>query len=890
MKILLPILVLFLSLGISADSSEPFQFRLPNYSYHQFPNSFELILVENHTNPLIATVVVIRTGLRNESAQNNGVSHMLEHMTFNGTRRRTQKELYDELDYFGIYLNAQTSEDYTTFMALYHKDQTSPSLDILSDMLFHSTFPEEKFEKEKGIIAEEIRKDSEAPDFIKELKLRQDFYRDLPYAMPVIGTVETVRQMSRQQVLEYYRKYYAPNNMIALVIGDFDKSEMLDSLKKYFGSEKPKKIEKRRFSLQQTFPYLYRLEEENDQTVYLKFPAPTFYSDDFIPFQFLYSYFISGQESEISQSLLQDSSLRIKKLRTSYQFHPEFGELTFQITSAKGVDPQKLKTAVQQALAHLNRKEFSDVEIAATKRQMAISEMLQLEKILYYGFLKAQELAIAGIDAYEKMIPAFLQLRKETIARCRSFDPALWKSPQKLFAKGSWWKKVNAEPYLQPVSRIVPGEGRIHRSVLPNGLTVLHYQNQDNPVLALHILFKNRSALEPEGKTGIADFLHHCLFKASAHYPADSLQLLLKKIGAEIKAYDWAFIPYDDYYNVPQYSYIRFVTLDQFFQEAVRVTADNILHPDLAAAFPDAQRLMTQLAAQSENNPRKQAQLNFFKGLWGEDHPWTKPVSGTMQSVQSITVADLEAFHKKYFSAENTIISVVSGLDSATVFNTIHTYFQEMPRTADTVTIPSPPVTQTVRSNSMSIGSRQAYIYLGYTFKGDTSDELPLEILNQMLSDQIAFSLREQKGWAYSLGSVVAPIQDKFYLYVYMGTGRETLHPAIRELLQEISIFKEREIDQTLLERTKNSMVAALTRRRASRESQAYTLGLNEFHQHDPADYHAIFEKIRRISLNDVLRVRKYLQNQNYYLFYTLPKADSDEGSRMPMMPPGMGR
>jgi len=189
---------LFLATG------ESFQYALPNYEHHRLANGFEIILVENHTNPLVASVVVIRTGLRNETPENNGVSHMLEHLTFNGTQRRTQKELYDELDYYGIYLNAQTSEDYTSYMALHHKDYLNQALDIMSDMLFHSTFPEEKFEKEKGIIVEEIRKDSEDLDYQKELALRQDFYKNPPYSLPVIGTIETVQNMSRQQLVDYY--------------------------------------------------------------------------------------------------------------------------------------------------------------------------------------------------------------------------------------------------------------------------------------------------------------------------------------------------------------------------------------------------------------------------------------------------------------------------------------------------------------------------------------------------------------------------------------------------------------------------------------------------------------------------------------------------------------
>ena len=888
-RVILSLLVLFTA--AFAGSNQDFKFSFPNYSYHKFDNGFELILVENRTNPLIASVVVVRTGLRNETPENNGVSHMLEHMTFNGTDRRTQKQLYDELDFHGIYLNAQTSEDYTTFMALNHKEQISPTLDILSDMLFHSTFSPAKFEKEKGIIVEEIRKDSENPDYKEESELRKAFYLKPPYALPVLGTVETVRNMSREQVLSYYREYYSPNNMIAIVIGDFDSADMLNKMRQYFGGVPAQRVEKRRISLQRSFPFVHTVRSDKGQTIYLKFPAPTFASDYFIPFQYFYKYALEDRDSYLIRKLKGLADFKIKKIESNYEFHPEFGVLTLKVSTGKDMDARKIEQAVSREFEQLKNLTIPEEEISALKRERAIAEILQTEKILYYGFLKAQELAVGGLDAYQKTIPAYLNLPADKISALFHAYPSFWTQPEQLFAKGDWAQNTSIKQYQSAATSRQSGKTQIYRGKLDNGLTVIQLHNADNAVLAFHLLFKNRSAWEPEGKTGIADFLHHALFKSSKNFPAEQLQTRIKEMGAEIKAYDWSFIPYDDYYNVPDYSYVRFVTLDQFFDDAVALLTDNIIHPGLESHFADVKKEMLSLTTRLQMNARKTAYLKFMQGILGEDHPLAQPVSGSPETIQSITPTDLVDFHQKYFSAGNTILTVVSSLDSATVFSTLQKYFARMPQTTQTVTLPDFPITRGNGRDSTKIGSRQAYIYLGYSFKAKLADAIPLKVMNSMLSNKIAFSLREQKGWAYRIGSVVGNRKDRFYFYAYLGTGRETTHPAIRGLFEEINKFKTDEITPELLQRTRNSLVAALVRRRASRENQAFTLGVNEFYGHSPQYFSSIYDQIGKITPADILRVRDaYLQADKYYLFYTIPGKMPAQQKGMPHMPPGMMR
>ena len=874
------ILLFFFIFRVMLFADSTFQFHLPPYTYHKFSNGFELILVENHTNPLIASVVVVRTGLRNETPETNGLSHMLEHMTFNGTEKRTQKQLYDELDFYGIYLNAQTLEDYTTYMALNHKDQIDRTLDIMSDMLFHSTFPPQKFEKEKGIIAEEIRKDSENPDFKKEQALRQAFYQHPPYSMPVIGTEETVRNMKRQQVVDYYHTYYVPNNMIAIIIGDFDTETMLRKMEQYFGKEKSHPVPWNAYRLTQHFPFVYQEAEGESNTLYLKLPAPTFASDAYIPFQLFYEYALAESNSFILREMSE--SLPVKRIGANYEVHPEFGVLTISASAEASVTPEDFRRAFLKALDKLKHHLPNEKELQTIKQENAIHETLQTEKILYYGFLKAQDLTVGGVSAFTKKIPALLETPLSRVHQVIQTYPESFQQPSHLFRKGNWTQQTDIAPYLTRQAVQQKGKSTIYRGVLKNGLTVILLHNADNPVLAMHFLFKNRAAWEPEGKEGIADFLHHALFKASRHFSREELDRRLKEIGAEVKAYDWDFVPYDDYYNVPQYSYIRFVTLDQFFDTAMEIVSDNVLHPDLDTVFPEVQGTMKFLAARQQKNARMMGKYRYYQMLFGKGHPLAQPVWGSPASIASITPEDLKQFHREYFSANNTILTIVSSLDSARVFGAVEHYFQEMPTTTRQVEIPAFPLTTETTRDSMQLGSRQAYIYLGYTFAADPTEAPTLLILNQMLSSQIAFSLREQKGWAYRLGTSISRWQNHYALTATMGTGRENIQRAIRGLIQEIELFKNDPLPEKLITQTKNSIIAALTRRRASRESQAFTLGINEFSGRNPEYFFQIYQEINRVSREQLVRAQQqYIRTTPYKLFYTIP-------SGKPSPPPGM--
>ncbi len=863
----LSILIVFLG-SVSLLQASNFKWEAPPYHVYTYPNGFSLLVIENHANPLVSTVVIVKAGLRNETPENNGVSHMLEHMTFNGTTHRTQKQLYDELDSLGIYLNAHTDFDYTNYLALSYTRYFPKSVEILADMLMNSTFPPEKFEKEKGIIVEEVGKDADRPDYKIDLKFQHFLYRGTPYEMPVIGTVASIQNMKREQVVEYYHRYYQPGNMMAVVIGDVQPEMAKGIFETYFGRATSRPVPRASFSVAHHYPAVEEVDNGKFKYIYLAIPAPTLSNLNYLPFKIVYDYAF-GEDGVVIKALKENPELDIQQANVNYEFHPEFAHLTFKFRTGLHTKAATLRRAFIQELEKLALRGIGDEQVDLIQRYMGITDILDRDQIMYYGFFRSQTLAVGGIDAFLKELPGvFQQTPKQVNAFLQQYH-RLWSNANAIFQPVEWWKKL---PMPEgPKSQQQGGRrfSQVVKDTLKNGLLWVHFRNTDSPVLGIHILFKNRAAWEDSSTVGIADFLHRLYFKGTGSDDEATLKKKLKAIGAEVKTHDNDYIPFDDYYNTPMYSYIRFKTIDPFATQAFQLLRAAIGTPDFSSQTVEAvRREMLGVLQMKNRRASYRAHLGFRQMVFGKRHPLAYPVSGTVETIQNITPADLRRFHLKYVSGNNMIVSVVSGLPTQAVKNLIQQAFGDLPRAATIPAFPSLKPTAGVETDTLQLNKQQAMLYWGYLFDADTLNWNAARVANSLLSGQLAFHLREEQGLAYRLGSSLQSVDDMGLFYVRMGTRPQNLKRAVSGILEEIQRFAQQPLDPGAVTRTKNAMIASMVRRAATRENQAYLLGVTLFNGGSISDYLNRIRNIERVRTEDVDSVRQqFLQWNNYRLF-----------------------
>ena len=177
----------------------------------------------------------IKVGSCNENNSNNGISHMIEHMLFKGTTHRSAKDLANDMAMIGGNLNAYTSKECTSFYVTTLDSHLPMAINIIGDMICNSLFTQEDIKKEKGVIIEEIDMYDDSPDDLVHEMLQKKAWKDHPLGFIISGSKKNVNGFTRNEILDYFNKYYTANNIVISIAGSFEKSKTLTQLEEQFG-------------------------------------------------------------------------------------------------------------------------------------------------------------------------------------------------------------------------------------------------------------------------------------------------------------------------------------------------------------------------------------------------------------------------------------------------------------------------------------------------------------------------------------------------------------------------------------------------------------------------------------------------------------------------------
>jgi len=184
----------------------------------------------------VAVGIWMGTGSRQESPEQNGITHFIEHMLFKGTSRRSAEEIARQVDSIGGHLDAFTAKEMVSYNAKVVDEHLPLVLDILSDMVLNPLFQPEDIEKEKSVVLEELKMEADNPEYLVHEIFAGSFWKDHPLGKPILGTRETVRQFSRQAIADYYHKIYVPSNIVITAAGNLEHSRLEELARERFES------------------------------------------------------------------------------------------------------------------------------------------------------------------------------------------------------------------------------------------------------------------------------------------------------------------------------------------------------------------------------------------------------------------------------------------------------------------------------------------------------------------------------------------------------------------------------------------------------------------------------------------------------------------------------
>lgn len=186
------------------------------------PNGLQVVTEHVASVKSISAGIWVKTGSRNESEEEAGITHFLEHMLFKGTEKRTSYDIAQSMESVGGYLNAFTSTEYTCYYARCLDSKINNALDVLTDMIQNSRFPEEEMEKEKKVVLEEMKMYKDSPDDVIFEEFSGQVFKDHPIGRPVIGYENTVSSFTRENLFDYMKERYRLDNLLVAIAGNVD--------------------------------------------------------------------------------------------------------------------------------------------------------------------------------------------------------------------------------------------------------------------------------------------------------------------------------------------------------------------------------------------------------------------------------------------------------------------------------------------------------------------------------------------------------------------------------------------------------------------------------------------------------------------------------------------
>ncbi len=878
-------------------------FGIPQTYESVLDNGLRIILIPDSRVEMAVSYVIIGVGLRNETPDINGVTHLLEHMLFNGTTMRTQEELYDEADRLGAYNNAFTREDFTAFMILSPSKTFKQAVALQADMILNSTLPPEKFEKERGIVLEEINKDTSDPYYNVESAWKRLLWLGTPYEMQVLGPKAVISNIPREKVWNFYKKYYAPNNITLLLIGDFNPEEMLNHIKELYRKAVPSKlevepilplrarsswIEKRYFPgisprvyfalpLRLPYPFFpfcstnstnpvferdypvtkrYMLEQKQNMTTSARHFGeksrvrnfkPTVLPDEYLVMQCAISFVQERLQMYAKEILGKDINLTL-----SVESHPEASYLTGVVELVSADDAEIFANHLPSLVQKLGDELVDEKWLARRKNEMLADERKAYDNFLYYGMFRAYDINAGRLDIYKNF--------EEQVA---SLSPGIIQS----FLNGLSFRgntlRMLALPYPKDI-RTQANRAVDKKEVLGNGLTVIVHSDDRSKVFGATVLFRNRLFLEPPGKNGIAEILMRIYSQGPRDLTEEDFNNRLSDLGLSIDFYDNPFIPMDDMYLSPQYSYIKAEGLDESWEENLEIISTILQQPKINdESLTKAKQSLLQVLGMKYAQPREIARIMFFEGFFS-GCPLENKVEGDIEEVKSVTLDDLEEFKQIYSDPKNLILSVATSMNADQVLRKIEELFGQIPslgKSAEWMLNSNQP-----KDTERNVGKEQSYIYFGYArLQIEREDKPALDILSSIISDKSAMVIREQKGLAYSIGAGFGYIGSVGWFSLAMGTSPENLDEAkelIRNVLEET---KRVVVNPNELERVVNSTIGRMEMRRITRKNQAFYNCLAELTGEPYGDY---IKAIKGITPAEVEAVREKYFNPEKGVFF----------------------
>jgi len=377
-------------------------------------NGLKVLIQEDHSTDLVAVDIWIKAGSIYETPETNGVTHFIEHLLFKATEKRASGQVDMEIESIGASLEARTSKDWTHYFTVVARSYLDKSLDIMADIITSPKFEPSDIEHERRVIMDEIARRSSNPiDILQDLVFNAA-YKSHPYRLPVEGTKDSVYNITRETITDFYNRFYVPQNITIVLVGDITPDDAVAAVKKVFSGFKNKPIQQT--AIQQEPPRTEQVRKtinRNTKLTYLgiAFPAPSIKDrPDVYAMDLLMSYLGSGYQSWLSAELKDTQKLAVEA-SSDYLTQKDPGLAIITIATETG-KAEKAEQAVFAKIADIKANGLSEFDLDRARRSLEGGFAFDVETFAgrattlgFYESMDSYQFAQTYIENIRKVTP-----------------------------------------------------------------------------------------------------------------------------------------------------------------------------------------------------------------------------------------------------------------------------------------------------------------------------------------------------------------------------------------------------------------------------------------------------------------------------------------------------
>jgi zinc protease len=826
------------------------------------PNGLTVIVQEDHSAPVASVQAWCATGSIDEDRHlGAGLSHILEHMLFKGTKTRSADQVAQSIQNVGGYINAYTSFDRTVFWIDVPKDGVATALEVLSDAMMNSTLPADEYKKEQEVIRREFAMGMDDPDRMAALLLFATAYQRHPYRFPVIGELEIYNQLTQEQVMQYYKTRYVPNNLTFVVVGDVNAEKVRQQLSELFKSY-PEKSLKPLFIPSEP-PQLGRREVHREFStelthLSLAWHIPEVTSPDVPALDLLSTILGDGRSSRLYRRVREEAGLAFSI--SAFSYTPGDPGL-FGIDAT--LDPKKREAAENLALQIVDEVKQTGVtadELEKAKKMTlgqhlgALTTMRGQASDIGSNWLLTRDLNFSRdyLDAVQKVTLEDIKRVAGTYLTDNNLTVVT------LNPKGSLTGKA------EPAKAIAAGE--IQKFELPNGLRLLVREDPRLPLVGMGAVFRGGLLAETPQDNGITRLMTKVLLKGTRTRSAEQIANDIEAVGGSISS-DAG----NNSFNV---------SVD-VMKPDLKLGVDLLSDVLLNATFPEkaiAREKEIQIAAiKQEEEQLTAVARNIMREALFPQHPYALRSNGSVEPVQHLTQKDLVDFRDRYVVAKNCVLYVFGDVKAAEVKQLVEQTLGSV-KPGELALANAKPSTPLSKSETVQSLKDKAQAVLMVGFRGaslSSPDRYALELIDEASSDlgsRFFIRIRQQMGLAYYVGaSEMQGLVPGLFAF-YLGTDPQKIEPVKTAFLDEIHKLANEGLTPVELERAKKKLIGQQEIANQSNDAFGYHCALDELYGLGFDYYKQLEHDVNDVTLADIKKVAaKYFRDQPYVLATVRP-------------------